>query len=301
MKNQTKISYAEKAFFFLRGGFFILFGFGTSFLIFKGCKMTCERSSWLLPERFRFWLVSSSPSASASCSGSWFSEESVCAEAMDSSVLYWNHGTSKAGIFGIIAAIASVNLSDCFLKPSAKMDVKPRSGATVSLRRGTWPAGVARLALSWIRCDVIRAGFADLHTSKRRSSFFSSAFVTSLTPIASCLLILMSVHPGFCCWPSVSSSLGSSLVLASHFPSICFFVRECFFFLGVSIFLSPTCLILSSKVCSIKCISSPSMVFHWKTKGLSRHVFTVIFFALRSVAVPCGITDILRFFCVLPP
>ncbi|KAI1242686.1 hypothetical protein IHE44_0000225 [Lamprotornis superbus] len=61
-------------------------------------------------------------------------------------------------------------------EPSARMDVKPSRGAMVSLSRGTCPAGVARLALSSIRCDVIMAGLADLHTSKRRSSFFSKAF-----------------------------------------------------------------------------------------------------------------------------
>lgn len=282
-----------EVFFLLLGGFLFLLGFGISFFILRGCSTTACWPSF----GFLLRLESSSKEVSK-MSLSSFSKESDSEFFLQSSSLSWSHGTFKLGTLGIIAFTASTKSVVFFLNPKARTHFKPMTGAILSLRRGTWQAGTILLKLNWIRCEVMIAGLADLHTRTKSSSFLSRALVTSLTPMASCFLTWTEVHPDTC-WLSSGFLSRASLVSTSmlHFSLPCFFEKGCFLFLLLSsIFWSPIDLNLSSSVCKMKCISSLSRALQQIVYGLFSDVFTVKGLVFRTEPLPgaWGATAILK-------
>ena len=278
----------------LLGGFLILLGFGISFFIFRGCNTTgCWPSA-----SFLLGLERSSKEVSR-ISSSWLSKDSVCRFSLGSSSASWSHATFRRGTLGRMALSSSPKAVVFLLNPKARTHFKPRTGASLSLSRGTWQAGTPLLTLSCTRCEVTMAGLADLHAKAKSSSFLSSALVTSLMPIASCFLTSTGVHPD--AWASPlgfsffrSSPVSTSMLLVSP---LCFFKGGCFFFLFLSsIFWSPRDWILSSRVCSMKCMSSLSRTPQQMLYGLFSDVFTGRGLVFRTEPLPgaCGAAAILK-------
>lgn len=191
-------------------------------------------------------------------------------------VVPWSQATSSGGTFGKMASTTSLNTSFPWeghrLNPKARTLFSPRGSDTLWLSRGTWQAGTPLVALSAMRWSVMCFGLTDLQTSNSLSSFLSKALVTSLIPMANCLLAATSVQP-FLRVSSLSASWFTWRSDSGGEAVSCFF----FFLHGrntfSSFFSSPMETRLSVKVFRIKCISSWGSGLHFGVNGDVKEVF----------------------------
>lgn len=187
-----------------------------------------------------------------------------------------SQATSSGGILGKMASTTSLNTAPSWeghrLNPKARTLFSPRGSDTLWLSRGTWQAGTSLVALRAMRWSVMCFGLTDLQTSNSLSSFLSKALVTSLMPMAICLLAATSVQPflrespvcaSWFTWRSDSGGVADSCS---------------FFFLHGrntfgSFFSSPMDIKLSFKVFRMKCISSWGSGLHFGVNGEVKEVF----------------------------
>lgn len=242
--------------FFFRFPF--LAEFATIFFTLRGCRVVEETD------------VPSSESVSSLLFWPLFSSGFTFADVS------WSQATSSNGTLGKMASTTSLNTSPSWegyrLNPKARTLFSPRGSDTLWLSRGTWQAGTSLVVLSAMRWSVMCFGLTDLQTSNSLSSFLSKALVTSLIPMATCLLAATSVQPflGVC---SLSASWFTWRSDSGGGGDFCFF----FFLQGRntfgSFFSSPMETKVSFKVFRMKCISSWGSGLHFGMNGEVKEVF----------------------------
>lgn len=243
--------------FFFRFPFLV--EFATIFFTLRGCRVVEETD-----------VVPSSDSVSSLLFWPLFSSGFMLA------VESWSQATTSGGTLGKMASTTSLNTSSSWeghrLNPKARTLFSPRGSDTLWLSRGTWQAGTSLVELSAMRWSVMCFGLTDLQTSNSLSSFLSKALVTSLIPMATCLLAATSVQP-FLRGSSLSASWFTWRSDSGRGADSCFF----FFLHGwntfASFFSSPMETKPSFKVFRMKCISSWGSELHFGVNGEVKEVF----------------------------